>query len=61
MEVSNQKHCLLSDIRTFEEFRTTTGEVISQILASTVVLTWHADAIVYIYLALTSWICKIFV
>lgn len=28
MEVSNQKHYLLSDIQTFEEFRTATGEVI---------------------------------
>lgn len=59
MEVSNQKHYLLSDIQTFEEFRTATGEVIGQILASAVVLTWHADAIVYIYLTLTSWILKL--
>lgn len=48
------KALFIEYIQTFEEFRTATGEVIGQILASAVVLTWHADAIVYIYLALTS-------
>lgn len=53
------KALFIEYIQTFEEFRTATGEVIGQILASAVVLTWHADAIVYIYLALTSWIFKL--